>query len=278
MSNAPLGVFREGSSGLVMHKSAHLPYLCVKTGDAPSTALARNVRWVSPWVYIAAISPLIFIILAAVLSKQARVAIPVSPEVLARRRKTMIFSGISGVVVGPVFWFLLAEVGGKWDFTPLLVVMSIVAIVACAVIASRASQVLRCTRISNDYVWFAGVAPNVIQILPQWPGEALATAAIYAASASTWQWLLPGGHVLRAAADQTRRVEEVWIGQHCVVQANAGSLPDGHRVPLAASPGYRASSEAVVRFDYALGGCSLMIDGVAIAPMPVTPALAFTNR
>ena len=97
------GVWRQGKL-LVMHISASLPPVCVKSNQPAAAPLLRKLQWHSPWAYLGLLGGLPpFVILALVLTKRASINIGLSQEWIDRRKRRMLVAwliGLGSVLVG----------------------------------------------------------------------------------------------------------------------------------------------------------------------------------
>ncbi len=89
-------VWRDGKK-LVLTKGAELPYRCIKTNAPADRLLKRTLYWYPVWVYVLLISPLIFVIVALIARKSAKVAIPVCDAIHRKRFKALLAAWICGL-------------------------------------------------------------------------------------------------------------------------------------------------------------------------------------
>src|SRR5262245_2627535 len=83
------GLWRRGNT-LIMHKQAPLPPICVKSNQYATQWLKRNLQWHNPWIALTLlISPLIYIIVALIVTKRATINIGLTDEWMHRRRMRM---------------------------------------------------------------------------------------------------------------------------------------------------------------------------------------------
>src|SRR3954462_6429467 len=74
------GLWRQGNT-LVMHKLAPLPPICIKSNQYATQWLKRNLQWHTSWIALTIlISPLIYIIVALIMTKRATISIPLTDE------------------------------------------------------------------------------------------------------------------------------------------------------------------------------------------------------
>lgn len=159
------GIYRHGKE-IVVHKNALMPERCVKCNDHISGYDAggfarQKYRWHNPLVYIALISPLIYLILAAVLSQTATLDIPLCHKHLESRKsagKTLLVSGVLSAIA--FFFFISMDYGG---FAALIFLASLIGLPFANQYYYKPLQV---TKIENDYVYLKGVNDEYISQLP----------------------------------------------------------------------------------------------------------------
>jgi hypothetical protein len=167
------GLYRKGDQ-LVMHKNAYLPARCVKSNQpVEGRRLQRNLSWYHPLLYLALLaSPLVFIILAYVLRKQATVYLGLSEPWFCKRRLAILIAwmmGVLGVVIMVASIVIVSDPQGRTPWVGWGILLGIVVILAAAIYGSAASQMVRPVRITDDYIWLKGVHPDFLADLPPWP-------------------------------------------------------------------------------------------------------------
>ncbi len=160
------GIYRHGKE-VVVHKNAMMPERCVKCNEqlsgynAGGGFVRQKYRWHSPLIYIALISPIIYIILAAVLSKNATVDIPLCSNHLENKNITGKKLLVSGV--GSVFAiFLLGSLG----YAGMAFLIFFAAIIGLPLAYTYLYKPLQVSKIENDYVYLKGVSEEYISQLP----------------------------------------------------------------------------------------------------------------
>lgn len=165
------GLWRQGST-LVMHKQAPLPPICVKSNQYAKQSLKRNLQWHHPLVALTLlISPLIYIIVALIVTKRATIHIGLSDEWFARRKSRILITwafvlaafGICGVGI----W--LANIPGREGAGILIVVLSFFTLIAALIYGQFACRMVYPSRIDDSYVWLKGVNREFLDRLPPWP-------------------------------------------------------------------------------------------------------------
>jgi len=141
---------------LIVHKFSALPAFCVKCNDdllyAGGEYVKQKYRWHHPAVYAAAISPLIYLILAAALSKRATLELPLCSKHLDSRKTTGQFL-IGGGVLSAVAVFLLMSAGS----IGIGVLLFFVALIGITMIYEYSYKPLQASKIEDDYVYLKGV-------------------------------------------------------------------------------------------------------------------------
>jgi hypothetical protein len=163
------GLWRQGNL-LVMHKSAPLPDICVKSNQPATRRLQRKLQWHHPAVALSILIAVpVYVILALVLMKRATIMLPLSDEWYERRKRRLIFAWGSGllclglIVVGFVLG-VQVDNGGYL----LLSLMGFVGGIAALIYGQYACAMVRPTRITDQYVWLKGVHPDFLQRLEAW--------------------------------------------------------------------------------------------------------------
>lgn len=149
------GLYRRGVQ-LIVHKFSALPAFCVKCNDdllyAGGEYVTQKYRWHHGAVYAALISPLIYVILATVLSKRATLEIPLCSKHLESRKTTGQFL-IGGGVLSAVAVFLLLSAGS----IAVGVMVFLAALIGITLIYEYSHKPLQSSKIEDDYVYLKGV-------------------------------------------------------------------------------------------------------------------------
>ena len=160
------GIYRHGKE-VVVHKNAMMPERCVKCNEQLSGYnsgggfVRQKYRWHNPLVYIALISPLIYIIIAAVLSQNATVDVPLCQKHLDYKNSTGNKLLISGV--GSIFAIFLF---GSLGYAGLAFLIFFAAIIGLPLAYTYLYKPLQISKIENDYVYLKGVSDEFIDQLP----------------------------------------------------------------------------------------------------------------
>ncbi len=155
------GVWRQGKY-LVMHKSATLPDLCVKSGEpAHGYKLKRSLSWHHPIIYLLILPGLLFYaIVALILRKTATIHIGLSERYRRKRRNAILFGWLSclGSIVLAIYFFN--------SNSPELGILGILAFLVCLVVAIIRSRIVTPLKIDKEYVWLRGVHASYLDRLP----------------------------------------------------------------------------------------------------------------
>jgi len=155
------GVWRDGKT-LVMTKETGLPDRCVKC-NAPANGLRlkRRLSWHNPVLYLVIfIAALIYIILAAILSKRATVFLGICAEHFRRRRKLMVV-GWSLLAIG-----LISPVVGFANDYPAAGLLGILVLLISIVWLIVVARVVTVKKIDDRFVWLTGINSNYLSQLP----------------------------------------------------------------------------------------------------------------
>lgn len=165
------GLWRQGNT-LVMHKMAPLPPICVKSNQHAKQWLKRNLQWHNPWVGLTVlISPLIYIIVALIVTKRATIHIGLSEEWFARRKTRMLIAwgiALAGFALGG-FGIWIANQPGIEGPGVLLIVLALFQVIGALIYGQYACRLVYPSRIDDSYVWLKGVDAGFLDRLPAWP-------------------------------------------------------------------------------------------------------------
>jgi hypothetical protein len=138
---------REGDSIVIPASGAVLPPRCVKCNAPGAQQLKRRLFWHPPGYYVlAALSPLIYVIVALIVRKKAEVSV-----FLCERHRTL---RRTGILVG---WLgSIACLGGMVvliEREPLLGVLALLAFFGCVVVGALLARVVIPKRIDKEHAW-----------------------------------------------------------------------------------------------------------------------------
>jgi MFS family permease len=161
------GAWRDKST-LVMTKDASLPDRCVKC-NAPANGLRlkRKLAWHHPVLYLLVFgAALLYVIIAAVLSKRATVYLGMCAEHFQGRRKR--------IAIG---WLLLvAAIVGvpaaiAYDY-PMVALLAVAVFLFSLVWLIVVARVVTVKKIDDRLVWLKGINSNYLSQLPPWQNQA----------------------------------------------------------------------------------------------------------
>jgi MFS family permease len=161
----PTGLWREGKI-LVFAKEKHLPDACVKCGQPAAIRLTRKLAWSNPWLgLLIPLGLLIYVIVAAIVSKRAVVEIPLCEA--HRKRRTL----LTGLGVGLLFLGLFAVAALLMARAGTILVTLAAAMFFVGMVLAIVGQILVSpARIDDHFVWLRGVHESLLSGLPPWPG------------------------------------------------------------------------------------------------------------
>lgn len=170
------GVWSDGQY-LVVAQNATLPSVCVVTNQKPVKAITRSFYWHHPAVYISILAGLlIFVILALVLRKNQKLALPVSEMALQKRKGGLLkcWAAAALCILGVVGSFvLMANQNGASDsgflITMFLLFFGFIGLLVSAVVGSRYASVLRPKKITDQAGWYVGASPEYLARFPAVP-------------------------------------------------------------------------------------------------------------
>ena len=163
------GVWQDGKT-LVMAKPARLPSRCVKCNAPATYRLNRPLSWHSPLLYLMVIFPglIFYVIVALIVRKTAKVAVPLCDEHRARRSRGILTAWIVALAgIG----FCFAPAFGNDERLVFVVLAGIVMILFGLIFGMLRSQVVTPQKIDKTHVWLNKVCPEYLAELPPLPYE-----------------------------------------------------------------------------------------------------------
>lgn len=159
------GAWRSGTE-VVLHKNATLPACCVKCGEPARAAndvsyVAQKFRWHNPLLYIALISPLIYCILAAVMSERFTVDVPLCGAHTEERRTIKNY-----LIIGSIFLIGAAIFFAYFDVFGVTVLISVLLVLALSIVHEYFYKPLRVKKVDNDYIYLQGASQSFLNSLP----------------------------------------------------------------------------------------------------------------
>ena len=166
LEGAPLattgGTAWSSGQSVVVPLGGPLPARCVRCNRAPDGKLIkRTLYWHQPWLYVLLISPLIYVIVALLVRKTAKIEIPLCARDRSRWQTTIAISAIGAVVALVAFFVAVA-----YEQYFLSLVAGIGFVTALVLGISR-SQLLTAHKIDQDYIWLRGASAGYRRMLPE---------------------------------------------------------------------------------------------------------------
>jgi hypothetical protein len=151
---------------LVVHKNGLLPDRCVKCNDGVTAIrnghnVRQKYRWHNPLVYIALISPLIYVILASVLSQTVYVDLPLCSKHIEERNSVKNY-----LLGGGVFAFLAVFFFGYFGAVGFAILLGIASIIGLSLTYECMYKPLKINKIENDYIYLQGADKSFLESLP----------------------------------------------------------------------------------------------------------------
>jgi hypothetical protein len=164
------GLWRQGNV-MVMHRHAPLPDICLKSNQPTQKRLKRNLQWHHPAIALTILAGvLIYIILAAILTKRATILVPLTEEWFRRRRTRLLvawLTGLAGLGLMVLGFVMLAD--SEEGMYALLLVAGLVVALGALIFGQYACAMVRPTRMTDEYLWLKGVHPEYLNRLEPWP-------------------------------------------------------------------------------------------------------------
>jgi hypothetical protein len=168
------GVWRDGNI-LVMAKVARLPSRCVKCNEPTTNRLKRSLAWHPGWVYLLIlVSPLIFIIVALIIRKTAKIEIPLCDEHRANRSRNILIAwltALSGIALCFTPAFLNAQALSNGPLPGILIFLGVILLFFGLIFGAIISQFVVPQKIDDTHVWLKKVSPLYLAELPLLPGS-----------------------------------------------------------------------------------------------------------
>lgn len=160
------GLWRSGKL-LVMRKQALLPDRCVKCNQpAHGFRLKRNLSWHTPWLaLLILVAWIVYIILAAILSKKATIQIGLCEEHRRIRNRDLLIAWLA-VAASICSFVLAAYLNPGWPYGLAGGILLLGAIIYGW---SRVPQV-RPQRIDDQFVWLRGVSKEYLSDFDEFTG------------------------------------------------------------------------------------------------------------
>ncbi len=159
------GVWQDGEI-LVMAKVAELPNRCVKCNAPASTVLKRSLYWHHPALYFLIIFPglLIYVIVALIVRKSAKIFVPLCEEHRARRSRNIMIAWL--MALGGIALFFSPMIDQN---LAILVLVGFIMLLSGLIFGSLTSQLVTPQKIDDTHVWLKKVCPAYLSRLPLLP-------------------------------------------------------------------------------------------------------------
>ena len=156
-------VWQKGST-LVFNKNAVLPYRCVKCNGPADSWLKRKLSWHHPALYFLIFAGLlVYVIIAAILSKRATVDIGLCNDHRSKRRSGIIL-GLLMLIAG----IFVAIIGFASEYT-IVGIVGLVLVPVGIVWMIVAARLVVVKKIDDRFVWLNGINRDYLAALPSYP-------------------------------------------------------------------------------------------------------------
>lgn len=160
------GVWRSGKI-LVMHRDAQLPDICIKSNEpTQGYRLKRKLVWHHPAIALTILlNVIIYIIVAAIVSKRATVMIGLSPQwqAIRRRRISIGWGGfLGGLVLAGVGLAMLGPRGAGNTVGPFLMIGGFIVSFSLGIYGLFAARLISPRKIDNQYIYIKGACPEFL--------------------------------------------------------------------------------------------------------------------
>jgi len=159
-------VWRRGGELVVHRYAGALPERCVKCNEyisdySSGAYIKQKYRWHNPLVYIALLSPLIYVILSLVLSQRVEVDIPLCRRHLDDRKSTgnyLLGGGIAAMIA--IFFF------GSFGYIGFAFLIFFASLIGLTLGFEYSYKPLQISKIENDYVYLKNANNEYLSGLP----------------------------------------------------------------------------------------------------------------
>ena len=168
------GVWRDGQL-LVMHKGASLPDICVKSNEpAEGFKLRRKMHWHPKLLILLLLvgGPLLYLIVATLMSKRANVMIGLSEKWRKIRIRRMLVAWGLGILCLALFIVgctLDGRVGQNADLSIFLVLGGMLGALFVAIFGILSCRLIAPHKIDDNYVYIKNVHPEFLDRFPAVP-------------------------------------------------------------------------------------------------------------
>jgi hypothetical protein len=160
------GLWRQGNV-LVMHRTARLPDICVKSNQPATRRLVRKLSWHHPALALSVLIAVpVYLVLALVFTKRATIEIGLTEEWYARRRRRLLFTWIIVLLAVVLFigaLFAMSPASGEGPAVALG--FSILLFLAGIIYGNFACRMVWPQRITDQYLFLRGVSREFLDRL-----------------------------------------------------------------------------------------------------------------
>lgn len=155
---------------LIMHRRAHLPAICIKTGQPVTSFRKYSLFWYPSWCYFGLLmGGLPFIILCLLFGKHARVEVGLC-DAWAQRMRRQSIAGLVMLVAGALLMAVCIALAYAEQYWMLLGVFPAVILIVLGVgILIFGGSPVAAGKITQEYVHLRGVGRSVRERFPDWP-------------------------------------------------------------------------------------------------------------
>lgn len=171
------GSLRRVGSVLIANHGAQFPPYCVKCGQPAQKWVNKNFSWHNPLLYILLISPVIYIIVALIVSKRMRLQVPLCSSHYTTRRTWLTLGWIMLAGFIPVPIMISALGNGSDDVVGVAVLIGFAMFIGSLVCLVVGNALLRTSEITDTEATFRGLSSAFLQYVPEQPVAAAAAAA-----------------------------------------------------------------------------------------------------
>ena len=163
----PQGLWRSGDV-LVLYKGYPLPGRCLVCNQETSYRWKKTISWVPTWVHFTILLQLLpYLIIYLSVRKQAALAIPLCQEHEGKRKKNTMLSWVL-VIGGLMTMFGCIAAADIPRLVLAIFLLGLTSLITGAVLSVK-GNVVRPTKIDNNYVWLKKVSPELLATLPLVP-------------------------------------------------------------------------------------------------------------
>lgn len=167
------GIWRKNDK-LIMNKSAQLPNICVKTNRPAERRVKKTLSWHPPaLILLILVGVLVYVIVALVMTKKAKIEIPVTNQWMAIRRKRILNS--VGVLLLGIVLFVAAVFAIASELPDGVIVTLFISSIGLGIAGLiawvMAARILWPSRITDTHVHLSGVHRDLLAQYPAWPSD-----------------------------------------------------------------------------------------------------------